>query len=221
MPCTWCAVPATSFEYRKRSASFAPAGNARSARNPTSRPSSFVTPASSSPRLACASACRPPRWVSGRRKPCAGCRPARDLTTESLVQLFRAVADGSLDSGMIEDRHHCGDLEEAHRRLDQALSFDGEPDRFAVLVTGRDHETPAGYVVPALIDEMTVIAELGVAASHRGHGHGLKLLEHGVQVLSAADAEEIVADTDHANTIMRDVLARAGFVESEHYRTFH
>jgi len=135
--------------------------------------------------------------------------------------LFRAVADGSLDSGMIEDRHQYGDLEEARRRLDQASSFDGEPDWFAVLVTGGDHETPAGYVVPALIDEMAVIAELGVAASHRGHGYGLKLVEHAVRVLSAAGAEEIVADTDHENTGMRDVFARAGFVESERYQTFH
>jgi ribosomal protein S18 acetylase RimI-like enzyme len=150
----------------------------------------------------------------------AAVRPARDLPTEALVEVFRAAADGSLDSGMIEDRRRYGDLEEARRRVEQALSFDGEDDWFAVLVPGDGDETPAGYVVPALIDEIAVIAELGVAASHRGQGYGLKLLEHGVRVLRGAGATEIVADTDQANTVMRDVFARAGFVETEQYRTF-
>jgi hypothetical protein len=46
-----------------------------------------------------------------------------------LVQLFRAVADGPMDFGMIEDRDRYGDLEEDRRRLDQAVSFDSETDQ--------------------------------------------------------------------------------------------
>lgn len=145
-------------------------------------------------------------------------RTARSLPTESLIELFRAVADGSLDHGMIEDRARYGDTNEAVRRLDRALSFAADPDWFSVMVT-QDRE-PVGYVVPAVVDGIAVIAEVGVARAHRRHGNGLQLVGYGVRLLSATGAKQILADTDQANGAMRAVFARAGFTESEPYEIY-
>jgi ribosomal protein S18 acetylase RimI-like enzyme len=145
-------------------------------------------------------------------------RPARELPRQTLIELFRAVSDGSLDQDMIDQRRELGQIEEARQRLEQALSFPGDPEWFSVLVG--DLGEPIGYVVPAVIDEMAVIAELGVAQPHREQGHGLELLSHAARILAAADAELVVADTDQANTAMRSTFARAGFSESRPRDTY-
>ena len=79
----------------------------------------------------------------------------------------------------------------------------------------RSSSRHVGYVVPAPIDEIAVVAEIGVAREHRGHGYGLDLLLRAVRLLTATGADRIVADTDQANTPMRATFAHAGFAERE------
>ncbi len=139
-------------------------------------------------------------------------RPARGLPEADLVELFAAVSDGSLDHGMIGDREQRGRTGEAEHRLQAALRYAGEPDWFTVAV--HPDGGLVGYVVPALVDgDRPVIAEIGVAAAYRGHGYSDDLLAHGTRVLADADAPQIRADTDLANTPMRAAFRRAGYVE--------
>jgi RimJ/RimL family protein N-acetyltransferase len=159
-----------------------------------------------------------PGEVSATTRHAVAFRPARECATEALIDLFRAVADGSLDHGMREDLIRYGASDEARRRLAQALKFGGEPDWFSVMVG--DDGQPVGYVVPALVDEKAVIAEVGVARAHRGHGYASDLLAHAARLLGATGVEQIVADTDQANSPMRRVFARAGFTESAPYKIY-
>jgi len=145
-------------------------------------------------------------------------RPAREQPTVSLVELFQAVADATTDHGMREDRARYGAREEAQRRVDDALRLAEGTDWFSVLVV--EGGRPVGYVVPALVDEMAVIAELGVDPAFRRRGYGLELLAYGRHLLGNAGAEKVVADTDRANTAMRHVFRRAGFVETKTYDTY-
>jgi ribosomal protein S18 acetylase RimI-like enzyme len=139
-------------------------------------------------------------------------RPAKALPDADLVELFAAVADGSLDHGMTGERAERGRTGEAEHRLQAARRYAGEPDWFTVAVDPDDGLV--GYVVPAMIDGYRpVIAEIGVAAAYRGHGYSDDLLAHGTRVLADAGAPQIRGDTDLANTPMRAAFRRAGYVE--------
>ena len=145
-------------------------------------------------------------------------RPARGLTDELLVRLFEAVADDSLDHWMVTRRASCGREGEARERLGAARSFGSDPEWFTV---GYKHDgVPVGYVVPALVDEVAVVAEIGVAREHRGHGYGLDLLLFATRLLAATGAPRIVADTDQGNSAMRATFALAGFTEREYRETY-
>lgn len=138
-------------------------------------------------------------------------RPARSLDDELLVALFAAVADDSLDHGMVADRARLGAQEEARRRLDTVRSYRGERDWFSVAFTAAGE--PVGYTVPGLADDVPMVGEIGVAATHRGHRYVDDLLSFTTAVLAASGAEAIVGDTDRANTPMRAAFARAGYRE--------
>lgn len=138
-------------------------------------------------------------------------RPARSLTDDVLVALFSAVADGSLDHGMITDRARHGAEGEARQRLARARSYRAEPDWFHVAFTPTGE--PAGYVMPGLADETPMIAEVGVAASHRGNGYVDDLLAWATRLLATGGARRIIADTDRANAPMRAAFKRAGYRE--------
>jgi ribosomal protein S18 acetylase RimI-like enzyme len=145
-------------------------------------------------------------------------RPTRALDDERLLRLFESVADGSLDHWMAADRAEHGREQEARQRLAAARSFYQEADWLTV---GFTHDgVPVGYAVPAVVDEVAVIAEIGVAPEHRGNRYGLELLRHATRTLIDAGAPRIVADTDQANTAIRAAFAEAGFVERE-YRESH
>ncbi|HEU5034259.1 MAG TPA: GNAT family N-acetyltransferase [Mycobacteriales bacterium] len=153
-------------------------------------------------------------WTAGTPMPEASSRlsfrPATDLVHDELVELFAAVADGSLDDSMLRDRERLGRDAEARKRLDFDLHYPGVDGRFVVGCTRAD-EQPIGYVIPALHGELGVIAEIGVARPRRGRGYVHDLLAHATRVLVAAGAKRIVADTDCANTPMRAAFDRAGY----------
>lgn len=112
----------------------------------------------------------------------------------------------------------CGLEREAHERLAAARCYGPEPDWFTIGCT--NDGSPVGYVVPALVDEVAVVAEIGVANAHRGHGYGLDLLLQAVRLLAATGPKRMVADTDQANTPMRATFARAGFAEREYRESY-
>ncbi len=139
-------------------------------------------------------------------------RPAHTLDGGMLVALFQAVANGSLDHGMTVDRDEVGAEREARERLTRARAYRGEPDWFSVAFNAEGH--PVGYVVACLMeDEIAVVAEIGVAAGHRGRGYVNDLLARATRQLVAHGAERIVADTDLANAPMRAAFATAGYRE--------
>lgn len=145
-------------------------------------------------------------------------RPARCFDDELLGRLFEAVGDGSLDHGMSEGRARCGREAEALERLAAARCYGADPEWFTV---GCTHDgIPVGYVLPALVDEIAVVAEIGVARRHRGHGYGLDLLLLAVRLLAATGAKRIVADTDQGNPPMRATFAQAGFAEREYRESY-
>lgn len=138
-------------------------------------------------------------------------RPARLVGDEALAALFRAVGDGSLDHGMTAGRARLGEEAAARERLDFVRSFPAEPGWFTVGVTSAGEL--AGYVAPGLTGATPVVAEIGVAAAHRGHGYVNDLLAHATRLLAATGASRIRADTDRANSPMRAAFARAGYHE--------
>jgi RimJ/RimL family protein N-acetyltransferase len=138
-------------------------------------------------------------------------RPAREFGEQALLTLFRAVGDGSLDHGMTSGRARLGEAAEARERLAAVRAFPAEPGWFTVgLTAGGDL---AGYVAPGYAGAMPVVAEIGVAAAHRGHHYVDDLLAHATRVLAAAGPDRIRADTDLANRPMRAAFARAGYQE--------
>jgi RimJ/RimL family protein N-acetyltransferase len=139
-------------------------------------------------------------------------RAAITVRRADLIELFAAVADHSLDHHMIAERERSGVRREAELRLQAAFDSDGPPDWFTI---GVDHDgSLVGYVVPALVNgDRPIIAELGVAADHRGHRYGDALLAHATRLLAHSGAAQIRADTDLGNHPMRAAFARAGYTE--------
>lgn len=155
-------------------------------------------------------------WTPGAPLPVA----PRELTMRAvttmhgveLIELFAAVADRSLDHNMNAERVRVGVRREAELRLQAALDSDARPDWFTI---GVDHAGAlVGYVVPALVNgDRPVIAELGVAAEHRGRRYGDALLAHATRLLAGSGAAQIRADTDFVNLPMRAAFSRAGYTE--------
>jgi RimJ/RimL family protein N-acetyltransferase len=154
-------------------------------------------------------------WQSEHGVPHAGdrlsFRPAAGYAEDELVDLFVRVADGSLDHSMREGRETLSNTAEARKRLDFLRHYPGVDDNFVVGVDGSG--TAVGYVAAGRATTSGVIAEIGVAQPHRGHGYVHDLLAYGTRVLADAGAPRIVADTDCANTPMRAAFARAGYRE--------
>ncbi len=137
---------------------------------------------------------------------------ARDLPEADLLALFAAVGDGSLDNAQRTKRAEHGRDQEAAERLAHVLRYAGDPSWFTV---GIDADGAlVGYVVPAYIGEQRpILAEIGVAAPHRGRHYVDDLLGYGTGILAALEPERIRGDTDEANTPMRAAFRRAGYQE--------
>lgn len=138
-------------------------------------------------------------------------QPAGEVGTPKLVALFAAVGQGSLDHGMTQDRARLGADGEAAARLARARGYRAKEGWFRI---GRDEcGSVVGYVVPGLAGTTPMIAEIGVAAAHRGMRYVDDLLAEGTGVLLADGAERIIADTDVANLPMRAAFRRGGYRE--------
>lgn len=138
-------------------------------------------------------------------------RSVDELTDAEMVELFAAVSDGSLDHSMQEERVHSGREGEARRRLAFVRNYPGLGGRFTVGLDATG--TVVGYVAPAVDNRLGVVAEIGVAADHRGNGYVHELLAHALRALMDAGADRIIADTDCPNKPMRAAFTHAGFRE--------
>lgn len=138
-------------------------------------------------------------------------RPVRKLDDELLCSVFQSVADNSLDHGMIAGRNRFGAEKEARDRLDTALTYPGDSDWFSVAFDSEGG--PVGYVVPALIGDVSIVAEVGVVATRRGHHYVNDLLSWATRKLAESGATRIVGDTDRGNTPMRAAFKRGGYRE--------
>jgi ribosomal protein S18 acetylase RimI-like enzyme len=139
-------------------------------------------------------------------------RPAATFAPEALERLFAEVGDGSVDHGMRTVRAEVGREQEAVRRLGHARHRDHAEDWFVVGIDASGE--PVGYVQSAMLgDDRAALAEIGVAAAHRGRGHADDLLAYGTAVVRDAAVTSLVSDTDQDNRAMRAAFARAGYIE--------
>lgn len=138
--------------------------------------------------------------------------PVTDVPEEELVEIFAAVADGSVDQGMRTGRDDHGRHEEAVARLRAVRRRTYESAWFVV---ARDAAGgPVGYVQSAVVDGRAVLAEVGVVRPRRGRRLVDQLLAYGTAVLAAHGETHVRAHTDSANTAMRRAFARAGYAET-------
>ncbi len=146
-------------------------------------------------------------------------RPARSLADATLLALFMAVAEGSLDHGMTRRRQRLGAEGEARERLATVRSYRAEPDWFSVGFTAAGDAV--GYVVPGWVDGTAVVGEIGVAAAYRGARYVDELLGWATSRLLEAGARRVIADTDRANAPMRAAFRRGGYAEYRWRDDYH
>lgn len=138
-------------------------------------------------------------------------REASQVPDATLVALFAAVGDGSVDHAMRVERAQVGRESEAQRRLARVRGYRAGPDWFRVGVDPAG--IAVGYVVPALSGEVPMIGEVGVADAYRDTRYVDELLAEGLRVIAGAGAARAVADVDAADTATRAAFHRAGFRE--------
>lgn len=138
-------------------------------------------------------------------------RRADEVPDATLVALFAAVGDGSVDHAMRVERAQFGRESEAQRRLARVRGYRAAPEWFRVGVDSAG--VAVGYVVPALAGEVPMIGDVGVADAFRDTRYVDELLAEGLRVLAGAGAARAVADVDVADTEARAAFRRAGFRE--------
>jgi RimJ/RimL family protein N-acetyltransferase len=147
--------------------------------------------------------------------------PARRLLTfravrdqDDLITLMTAVLDGTLDAHSRVDLTRMSAAEVARRQYDEELVRYASPQGWWRIATLPDGE-PVGFVIPAHNGYNPIIAYIGVAPGHRGHGYIDEILAEGTRILAAEDVPRIRASTDVGNVPMANAFARAGYVTFE------
>jgi RimJ/RimL family protein N-acetyltransferase len=133
---------------------------------------------------------------------------------DELIGLMTLVLDGTLDAHSRRDLETMTPIEAATAQYD---------DEFRSYRTPRDWWTiavdpsgdPVGFVIPARNSYHPIIAYIGVAPAHRGHGYVDEILAEGTRILAANDAPRIRASTDVGNVPMARAFARLGYVNFE------
>jgi RimJ/RimL family protein N-acetyltransferase len=135
-------------------------------------------------------------------------RPADDA--DELIALMTLVLDGTLDAHSRADLERLAPHEVAAEQYHDELVRYPSPRswwRIACLPSG----DPVGFVIPARNDYNAIIAYIGVAPAHRGHGYIDDLLAEGTRILAAEGVPRIRASTDVGNFPMEAAFARAGY----------
>ena len=156
-------------------------------------------------------------WRPGTPVPAATGRLSFRPVTDpgELLALMTDVMNGTLDAHGRDDLTRMPPREAAARHYHEELALYTSPRdwwRIADLPGGE----PAGFVIPAHNGYSPIIAYLGVAPAHRGHGHIADILAEGTRVLAAQGVPFIRASTDLGNIPMAAAFHRAGWVTTGH-----
>jgi RimJ/RimL family protein N-acetyltransferase len=157
------------------------------------------------------------RWDAGTPvPPPTGRLSFRPVTDPGeLLALMTDVMDGTLDAHGRDDLTRMPPREAAAKHYHEELARYTSPRdwwRIGELPGGE----PAGFVIPAHNGYSPIIAYLGVAPAHRGHGYIADILAEGMRVLAAQNVPFIKASTDLGNVPMAAAFHRAGWVTTGH-----
>jgi len=134
--------------------------------------------------------------------------------TAEIIALMTSALDGTLDAHSRDDLTRMPADEVATRHFDEELARYKSPREWWRAATLPDG-TPVGFVFPARNDYNPIIAYIGVAARHRGHGYIDDILAEGTRILAATGVPRIRATTDVGNVPMAAAFQRAGYVNYE------
>jgi RimJ/RimL family protein N-acetyltransferase len=127
-----------------------------------------------------------------------------------LIDLMTLVLEGSLDAYSRDELTRMTPRECAEQQYHTELERYPSPQdwwRIAALPGGE----PVGFVIPAHNGYNPIIAYIGVAPAHRGHGYIDDVLAEGTRLLAGEQVPRIRAATDVGNRPMAAAFARAGY----------
>jgi RimJ/RimL family protein N-acetyltransferase len=132
---------------------------------------------------------------------------------EEFVELFRRIAEGSLDAETRSNVAAMGAEATARAEVEFYLSCPGERDWWRVART-QDGEV-AGVAVPSATPYHVNVGYLGVVPEMRGRGYVGELLAEITAIHAAAGAQIVTATTDLGNAPMAAAFRRAGYRNTE------
>lgn len=136
-------------------------------------------------------------------------RPVRN--PGELIGLMTLVLEGTLDAHSRDGLTRMTPGQAAQEQYHNELERYASPREWWRIATLPDGE-PAGFVIPAHNGYNPIIAYLGVAPAHRGHGYVHDLLAVGTSLLAAQNVPRIRAATDVGNTPMAAAFDLAGYL---------
>lgn len=130
-------------------------------------------------------------------------------TDEEFLEVFRRIAEGSLDAQTRRNLAIRGAEVTARNEMDFYLGCPGKREwwRLAYTPEGR----VAGLAIPSATPYNVNVGYLGVVPEMRGRGHVDDILAEITRFHAANGAELITATTDMGNAPMAAAFARAGF----------
>jgi RimJ/RimL family protein N-acetyltransferase len=127
-----------------------------------------------------------------------------------LIALMTLVLDGTLDAHDRDDLTRMSPRRVAEEQYHNEFERYTSPHAWWRIATLPDGES-VGFVIPAHNGYNSIIAYIGVAPAHRGHGYIHEVLANGTSLLAAQHAPRIRASTDVGNTPMAAAFALAGY----------
>jgi GNAT superfamily N-acetyltransferase len=135
-------------------------------------------------------------------------KPAEDR--DELLRLLTLTLEGTLDAHSRRDLISASASEVALEQLDGEFPGYVGPREWWRIACLPDGE-PVGFVIPSRNSYNAIIAYIGVAPAHRGHGYIDDILAEGTRILAAQDVPRIRSATDVGNVPMAKAFARAGY----------
>jgi RimJ/RimL family protein N-acetyltransferase len=129
---------------------------------------------------------------------------------EEAIAILADILPGTLDAYSQAETARSSIEDYARTQYyEELLAYPSPRDWWRIGI--RENGEPVGMVVPARSPNGFVIAYIGVAEGHRGHGFVDELLNEGTRLLAAQGAERVTADTDLGNVPMARAFEHAGY----------
>ncbi|WP_406311780.1 GNAT family N-acetyltransferase [Streptosporangium sp. NBC_01639] len=132
-----------------------------------------------------------------------------EASDEAFLQVFRRIAEGSLDAETRRNLAVKGAEATARHEMDFYLGCPGKREWWRIAHTSDG--AVAGLAIPSATPYSPNVGYLGVVSELRGRGHVDDLLAEITRIHAGNDAELITATTDMANAPMAAAFARAGY----------